>query len=820
MYIRLLCILSALLVQLVSLFGAVEPVSFEKVDLNDSFWKPWRDRQASVTIPAALKKTENAVENLKIAGEWNSGDRSRQPDKSLPIFVSSDLYKIMESAAYSLMVEKNPALEKRLDEIIEIIAKAQRPDGYLYMPHILEFKNPTAGKTPYSNLIHSHELYNLGHMYEAAVAYKRATGKDSFMKIAEKSARHVKKVFFDGDPNYNGGKPVNQAPGHEEIELALCLMGSETGDKFYLDLAKRFLEIRGVTYIPKGLEGLNDPSYAQQHKRVSEQREPIGHAVRALYLYTGMAASDAALGTDDYGKALESIWGDIVSSRMHITGGLGAIAAIEGFGAPFELPNRSTYNETCAAVANVFFNHEMFLRSLDAKYLDIMELSLFNGALSGISISGDRFFYENPLEADGRTNFNHGEKTRSAWMSCACCPPNISRLLMKVSGYFYAKSEDSIWVCMYASGKVDFQGEKISIRQDSDYPFGGSVKLHLKLDSPKKFSLRLRIPTWARSNDFVPGGLYSFSEKKAPLMSYKVEVNGESMEVPIEKGFAVITREWKSGDLVELELPMDLREVVSDSRVRSNEGCVALTRGPLVYCLEEADLGANVCDVYFDKIEPGGGGVFADGELKGIRYENASFVKISDGSAGKKLKSKVIPYFAWNNRGGDSMRVWLPVSADIAKKMRFGAAEKISELCDSVEISDGSPFFEALFDGLVVKKSSDIGKYQVWISRKKSEPVSVELRLNSPKTLKSASVFFIVRRNSVALPKSWKIAVSKDGKSFSDMPIYLTDSYGTFPDKFNVVHPSSPLKCSALKFIFEPQKGKKIGVSEILLELE
>ena len=356
------------------------PVPFNEVILEDKFWKPRLITQVETLVPFALDKTINAQIALRQTGNFLSGVKDNLPEPHA--YQSSDLYKVMEGAAYLLFLEENPALEKRMDDVIDLISSAQKKDGYLYVSHITgvlntisnKINDPTVfdrkpnevdlakntmvwmmGDKPYSNVIHSHELYNMGHMYEGAIAYYQATGKDKWLKVAEKSAQHINKVFFEGDPNYNNGKPVNQAPGHQELELALTKLYTITGNKLYLNMAKKFLDIRGKTFIPNG-ERYNSPIYAQQHLPVTEQRKAVGHAVRATYLYSGMADVGGLFGISDYDKALKSIWNDIVDKKMSITGGLGAVQGIEGFGPDYVLPNKESYNETCAAVGNVFFN--------------------------------------------------------------------------------------------------------------------------------------------------------------------------------------------------------------------------------------------------------------------------------------------------------------------------------------------------------------------------------------------------------------------------------------------------------------------------------
>lgn len=800
--------------------GVIEDITSERVMIKGSFWKDWQDKQSSSMIPAALNNTKDTVEAFEIAGEYNRGDKSRK-SKKIPIYASSDLYKIMETAAYVLAMHRDADLERQIDKIIDLIAEAQLPDGYLYLPHICKIGNPVAGHRPYSNVIHSHEVYNLGHMYEGALAYYKATGKDKWLKISEKSIRHLDKVFFQGDPNYNDGKPVNQAPGHQEIEIALCKLSAASGNPYYLNLAKKFLDIRGVTFIPSD-NGVSSASYAQQHAPVADQREPVGHVVRALYQYTAMASVDALYGSSHYDKALDSIWNNIASTRIHITGGLGAVASIEAFGMEYELPNKTTYNETCAAVANVFFNHKMFLRHKDAKYLDLLEVSLFNGALSGISISGDRFFYENPLEADGVSPFNHGEKTRSKWLSCACCPPNISRLLMQVSGYIYSHdNSSSIWVGLYATseGKFEFAGSEISLKQESGYPYEGSAKITVGTASPKKFALRLRVPRWAESAEFMAGNLYTFADDFKGEV--KLKVNGKAFSAPREKGFAVIEREWKNGDVVEIELPIKLRRVVCNPKVESNRGFYCYTLGPLVLCAEEADNFGRVQQLYIPKtsnISEAKYGKFENGITKGVPW-----VKISGNKLGENSKKEItlIPYFAWNNRGGDSMRVWIPENSEVAEKNKLGFIFPAMKHIDKISSSDGSSFPEVLLDGRVANSSSDVESAPVWVCKNKGEEVFIEVKFKKSMTFKSASVYFMnTYIRSCKPPKNWKVQYSLDGENFKDLDIYITDTYGTETDKFNIVHPSNPLECVALRFVFAAKEFSRVGISEILLEIE
>lgn len=624
------------------------PVPFNEVSLTEGFWKDRMETELNVTVPFSIQQSEPAINRFRQAAAYLAGDTTQVPKAHR--FISSDLYKVMEGAAYSLMHESNPEIEKFMDETAVLIGAAQEEDGYLYLSHSCNNIRPKEmGEKPYSYILHSHELYNVGHLYEAAVAYYQATGKDNLLKIAIKSAQHVNKVIFEGgDPKYNDGKPIMQAPGHEEIELALCKLYRVTQDPLYLDMAKKFLDIRGVTYQPDG-EGYNSKTYAQQHAPVKEQTEAVGHAVRAAYLYTAMAQVDALTGLNEYENALNTIWNNLVTTRMHITGGLGAVAGLEGFGAPYELPNLTAYNETCAAVANVFFNHGLFLNNGDGKYLDIAEISLFNNALAGIGLGGDRFFYVNPLEADGKKRFNHGHGGRSEWFNCACCPPNISRLILQVPGYMYAYSDDKIYVTLYGGSHttIPLKDGKVKVEQTSNYPFEENTRIIVHPEKESKFKMALRIPTWATSPHFAPGELYPYKEKTTKEIIIKV--NNEEVDYQQEKGFAIIEREWKANDMIDIHLPMPVRFVNSRPEVTENIGKTSITRGPLVYCAEEIDNNVPTQQLSLKDIQESEAIItpIEEGIMQGIHQIQLSQIKL-------------IPYYSWCNRGDNrTMSVWL-----------------------------------------------------------------------------------------------------------------------------------------------------------------
>jgi DUF1680 family protein len=643
------------------------PVPFNEVKFEDNFWLPRLNTQAKVLLPFALDKTKPAVENLQKAANFLKGVKDELPFTHR--YISSDLYKVMEGAAYLLMENRDPALEKQIDDIIDIIAAAQKEDGYLYVAHIAGVANEKKmGKEPYGMVRRSHELYNMGHMYEAAIAYYRATGKDKWLKVAEKNAQHINKVFFEGDPAYNNGLPVNQAPGHEEIELALTKLYRLTDNELYLDMAKKFLDIRGITYRPNG-KGTQSPTYAQEHKPVKEQDEAVGHSVRAMYLYSAMADVEALTEGNHYDTALHKIWHNIVDTKMAITGGVGAVRGIEGFGPAYVLPNKEAYNETCAAVGNVFFNYRMFLLHKDARFMDVAEVALFNNVLSGVNMEGNKFFYVNPLEADGISKFNHGKKGRSPWFGTACCPTNLARLIPQVSGLIYAHDNEALYVNLYAGNAttIPLSEGKVAVKQSTHYPFDENITISIDPEVEQQFTLMLRIPGWA-GEQFVPGELYNYENKSS--RKWQVKVNGQEVELPLEKGFASINRKWKAGDKVSLHLPMPVRFNTAIDSVEANRGRVAITRGPLVYCAEGTDNSSQVQQYFLAEI-PEDSEIQLESIKEGVLKDIVALsvpAKRMDAPQKEEEKLKLIPYYAWNNRGDGDMMVWLPAEKKVVEQ--------------------------------------------------------------------------------------------------------------------------------------------------------
>lgn len=793
-------------------------IPFHQVKLTDNFWLPRLQTQKKTLVPFSLQKTEQAVENLRRVGRYLRGEIVTEQFQG-PYYVASDLFKVMEGAACLLTLEKDAALEKQMDEIIDVIAAAQAPDGYLYEHHILpsHLRNPHnhAGDTPYSFVAHSHELYNMGHMYEGAVAYFRATGKRKWLDVAEKNARHINKVFFEGDPNYNGGKPVLQAPGHEEIELALVKLYQATGEKLYLDMAKKFIDIRGVTYKPDG-KGTMSYDYAQQQQPVREQRTALGHAVRATYLYSGMADIVAMMGDTTLLPALDAIWHDIVDKKMHITGGLGAVPGIEGFGPEYVLPNKDTYNETCSALGNVLFNYRMYLMSGDAKYVDVAEVSLYNNVLAGVNLEGNRFFYVNPLEADGRKTFNHGRAGRSPWFGTACCPSNLARLIPQVSGMIYSHTDDDIFCSLYAGStvKVPLKAGSVKLEQQTDYPFDGHISVTIDpAPGAEKFTLWLRIPSWL-NDKFVPGELYAYAD--GIDSRYTLRVNGNVVKSEVVNGFLPVSRTWQAGDVVELDLPMEVRFTVADERVKADSNRLCITRGPLVYCAEEEDNTHQVSSYFISDGKPQAAmGVFETGIMTGIR--TISLPAAAANGEEEMLDSlTLVPYYAWNNRGdNEAMNVWFARDAATVRSAMAFPVGNIADIKATYTYSNDDVM--APVDGKRPANSSDgtIPRWTAW--PKLGEKQTVEVKLKKKQPIESVSVYWYDDKGGVQRPVEWNMEYFVDGK-WQEFKPYITDRFGIELDQFNMVHPASAIEAEALRLHITPKKDSSVGILELTIE--
>jgi hypothetical protein len=624
-------------------------VPLTDVRFTDEFWRPRLEINRTVTIPHIVKQNEgwagaggaviSRVNNFLKAAHTLDGAYQGQR------YNDTDVYKIIEAASYSLAAHPDAALDKHVDALIAIVAAAQEPDGYLYTPRTVDPKNPPPGVGPerWSYLHTSHELYDQGHMYEAAVAHFQATGKRTFLKVAIKSADLVCKVF--------GPNARRDVPGHEEIELALVKLFRVTGDRKYLDQAKFFLEERGRTHsvehvqFPQGDRFFmyNDLSYRQDATPVLDLTRAVGHAVRATYLFSAMTDVATLFSDDAFGRATDSLFRDVVGKRMYITGGLGSVGSTEAFGPDYVLPNRTAYTETCASIGGLLWYHRLFLREADAAYLDVFERTLYNGYLSGVSISGDSFFYQNPLESTGGARAQ-----RNAYFDVACCPANLARLMAQLPGLVYAQRaapSPEVFVNLFVGSDASMRvgARAVRITQETGYPWRGDVTIHVEPDRPADFSLAVRIPGWSRGEP-VPGNLYRSASKSAEMPA--LTLNGKAVPLTLDNGFVHLNRRWQKGDVVRLTLPMAIRRVLANDAVTEDQGKAVIERGPLVYCLEAVDNGGKTSGITLP----------LDAAL--THEFRANLLGGVDVITGPSVTA--IPYFAWANRGRGEMAVWVP----------------------------------------------------------------------------------------------------------------------------------------------------------------
>lgn len=622
------------------------PVPFTSVSIDSGMWSSRCKINRMVTIPFAFRKCEETgrIDNFAKAGGLVKGEF-----KGLR-FNDSDVFKLIEGASYSLSIYPDPALEKYLDDLIAKISAAQEKDGYLYTARTLSpHTQRGTGETRWSNLKSSHELYNVGHMYEAAVAHWQATGKKTLLNVAIKNADLLTTIFGTG--------MRNDVPGHQEIEIGLVKLYRVTGTADYLHLARFLLDQRGQSSSRK-LYG----SYCQDHLPVIDQNEAVGHAVRAVYMYSGMADIAAITGDDSYVQAIDAIWDNVASRKLYLTGGIGARHKGESFGKNYELPNETGYGETCAAIGNAQWNHRMFLLHGDAKYIDVLERVIYNGFLAGISLEGESFFYCNPLASDGDYKFNKGSLSRQSWFGCSCCPVNIVRFMPSIAGYVYGQVDESIFVNLFTSGSSNIQlkDQVITLTQRTNYPWDGSVELTVSPEQPESFAIKLRVPGWAQEQP-LPGGLYRFAKPSNAKVS--LTVNGTPIELNILKGYATINRKWKKGDIVQFDIPMPVRRVLCTQQVQANTNRVAIQRGPLVYCLEAVDNTHQVSNLaLLDDVKLTTkhqsnllGGIIT------IHGKALASSQDSDNEANgiTPVKFTAIPYYAWNHRKTGEMAVWL-----------------------------------------------------------------------------------------------------------------------------------------------------------------
>ena len=637
----------------------VPPLS--AVRLTDSFWRPRLERNRTVTIPHILRQNEatGRVANFERAAGRAEGAYSGRR------FNDTDVYKLIEAASYTLARTPDAALEAALDELVELIAAAQEEDGYLMPARTIDPRNPAPGLGR-ERWVHvstgSHELYNAGHLIEAAVAHRHATGKRTLLDVAVRLADRIDEDF--------GLDTRRAAPGHEEIELALVALAEAVDEPRYLALARFFLDQRGREHdgepypedTPFAL--YNDRRYRQDHQRVTAQTEAVGHAVRATYLYSGMADVAARTEAPGYEEALERVWRDLVETKLYLTGGIGSRDTFESFGEPWELPNATAYAETCAAIGNDLWNHRMFLASGRADFLDVVERVLYNGFLSGVSLSGDRFFYTNPLASDGGVE-------RASYFEVACCPANLARMMARLPTFLYAVRGTEVVVALYAASEAELSvgGSVVRVEQVTRYPWSGRVELTLTPAVPRELTLTLRLPGWALERP-MPSDLYRFRDDPAPTATLAVEGSVLSLaggrhalpsggEVAVAGGFARVRRLWSPGDSVTLELPMPVRRVVAHPEVEADAGRLALQRGPLVYAVEGIDHGGTLAGLRLP-VNGGFSAAWRPDLLGGVVVVTGMAERVGEDGATAGQSLVAVPYFAWANRGAGEMAVWLP----------------------------------------------------------------------------------------------------------------------------------------------------------------
>lgn len=619
----------------------ISTVPFTKVKLTDNFWKERVNTNREITIPFGFNKCEEEgrIRNFERAGGLLEGKY-----EGLMPFDDTDVYKIIEGASYSLQTNPDKILDKYIDDIIEKISAAQEDDGYLTTWKTIDSTTTPANWVKHGprwfNLGASHELYNAGHLYEAAYAHYRATGKTNFLNIALKNADLIDNTF--------GNEKLLTPPGHQIIETGLIKLYKATNNIKYLNLAKFFLDIRGDSTGHK-LYG----SYNQDHLPVIMQNEAVGHAVRAVYMYAGMTDIAAMMNEKKYLSAINNIWENVVSKKIYITGGIGALHQGEAFGNDYELPNLTAYNETCAAIGNVYWNYRMFLLHGDSKYIDVLERTLYNGMIAGVSLNGDSFFYPNCLTSDGNYKFNQGALTRKEWFDCSCCPSNIIRFLPSVSDYIYAQNSDTVYVNLFIANETKIQvGEnEFKIIQSNIYPWDGKINFKIETEQEINFTLKIRIPGWTK-NFPIPSNLYSYIDKTEN--KYSIKLNNEIIDYNFQKGYLTLDRKWKSGDLVELNLPMEIKKVIANESVIDDKNMVAIERGPIVYCAEGIDNEGKIFDIVVPD-EAKFSAEFNEANLNGI-VEIKGNVERENGN---QTELKLIPYYAWSHRGIGEMSVWL-----------------------------------------------------------------------------------------------------------------------------------------------------------------
>jgi len=754
----------------------VTPVPFTSVKVTDHFWGQRLDASRKVTIPLAFSKCEET-------GRYKNFENAAHPSDTIKVgglsFDDTDVYKTIEGASYSLQTYPDKKLAHYIDSVLDIVAAAQEPDGYLYTARTMNPKHPHewAGDKRWSKEEDlSHELYDLGHMIEGAIAHYQATGSRKFLDIA---IRYADCVCREVGPNPGQACVV---PGHQIAEMALAKLYVLTGEKKYLDEAKFFLDYKGKT--------ATQNEYSQSHKPVIEQDEAVGHAVRAAYMYAGMADIAALTGDKDYIKAIDAIWDNIVSKKLYITGGIGATSNGEAFGKNYELPNMSAYCETCAAIGNVYVNYRLFLLHGFSKYYDVLERTLYNGLISGVSLDGGGFFYPNPLESTG-------QHQRQPWFGCACCPSNICRFIPSLPGYIYAVKDKNVYVNLFLSNKstLSVGGKNVEIEQQTGYPWNGDINVLVNANKAGEFTLKVRIPGWVR-NQVVPSNLYEYTDGKR--LGYKILVNGKEVSGKIASdGYYNITRKWKKGDKVSIHFDMEARTVRALNLVEADRGMVSVERGPIVYCAEWPDNDFDISTAILNQ-NPTFETIEKSDLLYGITELKTQAQTLAFGKDGKLSTKDVgltlIPYYAWCHRGSGKMRVWLPqdmLAATPSKPASLADQSKITSSCDVAAIS-------SINDRLVPKDENDrsIPYCHWWPKQASTEWLVYEFPQSI--TVQSSTVYWYDDGpwGGCRVPKSWKLYYKTAAGEWAEVP--GADQYGVKKGVANTVN-FEPVETKVMK---------------------
>lgn len=753
----------------------LEGVPFTQVTIKDRFWTPRQEANRKATVEKCLEQLEK-VGNFSNYQLVKDGKRSGYKGY---IFTDSDVYKVLEGIAYTLATHPDPKLDSRMDEIIALIASTQMENGYLNSWYQVNAPDKT-----FTNLRDNHELYCTGHMIEAAVAHYQATGKRNFLDVALKSAELLYKNFGpNGKPGY---------PGHPELELALVKLWKATGDRKWFELSRRMVENRGTGYFAaehSTPRDRYDGTYWLDDLPICNHEEIKGHAVRAAYLLAG--AADIARETDDAAmiKMLGRVWSNATEKRIFVTGGIGPSASNEGFTVDYDLPNMTAYQETCASIAMALWGHRMALLYGDAKYMDAVEKALYNGLLSGISLDGKKFFYVNPLASMGSHH-------RQDWFGCACCPPNVLRTIAWIGGYAYASSADSLYVNLYVGGSARAKlGEKeIVFDAKTDYPWDGKAEYRMK--SAGSWAMRMRIPGWCRGA--------------------AVSVNGQRVADPtVEKGYFVVRREWKTGDVLTVDMPMPVDQIEAHPWVKDDLGRAAVQRGPLVYCVEQTDNETPVDEMilprgsefkaeYRRELLGGIVAIRAEGQkATATEWDRQLYQPIA---RPQKATLTLIPYGFWDNRKPGRMEVWLPTVPPPAKVV---GPEGKATVSVSFKSSNAQPW--GINDGVEPASSGEQPKALCHFWPHKGGEEWVQYTWSKPMQVKGVKVFWFddTGRGECRLPASWKLQALVNGE-FRDVPLKEAP---IALDKWSSVE-FEPVATTALRLVVRLKDGWASGIHE------